>query len=184
MGSTSGVLCGAGKELKELGAPREAFLQFKHIVVDMLDQPTEKKKKVAYKKYCNKYVVNKAAMFVQYTKVADRTQSLVKWSQWLARFLGSDHAERLELPGQYSSSRKPEPRTHVHLESLDDAVMVMTSLRKPKRICVKGSDVRVCVHVHMCVRVCVCVVCVFACKCVCVYVHVCTGVCGCSCVSV
>ena len=48
----------------------------------------------------------------------------------------------VELPGQYSGDRPPEPSTHVFIECLDPQVLVMRSLRMPKRITIQGTDQR------------------------------------------
>ena len=42
--------------------------------------------------------------------------------------------------GQYDGSRKPQPEYHVKIAGFDEKVLNMTSLRKPKRITIRGDD--------------------------------------------
>ena len=46
----------------------------------------------------------------------------------------------LELPGQYTADRPPEPSAHVTIECVSSVISTMSSLRKPKRIKLHGSD--------------------------------------------
>lgn len=59
---------------------------------------------------------------------------LVEFSTWLSDF--DDLTTRLEVPGQYSqyTHRKPSPHLHEYISSVDQKLLVMTSIRKPKRV--------------------------------------------------
>ena len=46
----------------------------------------------------------------------------------------------MELPGQYGSDQPPEPNSHVLLDCLDSDLLVMVSMRAPKRVTFHGSD--------------------------------------------
>uniref|UniRef100_A0A8C3LKH7 DNA-dependent protein kinase catalytic subunit n=1 Tax=Chrysolophus pictus TaxID=9089 RepID=A0A8C3LKH7_CHRPC len=46
----------------------------------------------------------------------------------------------LEVPGQYDGKGKPLPEYHVKISGFDERIMVLESLRKPKRITIRGSD--------------------------------------------
>jgi phosphatidylinositol kinase/protein kinase (PI-3 family) len=46
----------------------------------------------------------------------------------------------IEVPGQYSGKHKPDPMQHAKISNFDDRVLVMSSLRKPKRIRIYGTD--------------------------------------------
>ena len=58
---------------------------------------------------------------------------------------GTDVAAALsaiELPGQYTGDRPPQPTSHVMLECVKHQLRVMPSLRMPKKVTVFGSDQR------------------------------------------
>lgn len=48
----------------------------------------------------------------------------------------------IELPGQYSGYEQPQPESHVRVSSFDPTLLVMSSLRKPKRLKMRGNDER------------------------------------------
>ncbi|KAG0234361.1 hypothetical protein BGX31_004586 [Mortierella sp. GBA43] len=64
---------------------------------------------------------------------------LKSYSPWLHSFQSSDYDEAIEMPGQYTGLTPPheQPTTIVRF---DQRVLVMSSIRKPKRICILGSD--------------------------------------------
>lgn len=73
-----------------------------------------------------------------------RTQAmkLQDFSTWLAEFEQGDLSspEFIELPGQYSGLCKPQPELHVRVSSFDPKILVMGSLRRPKRLKIHGND--------------------------------------------
>jgi DNA-dependent protein kinase catalytic subunit len=61
------------------------------------------------------------------------------YSPWLKSFkrnIGRD----LEIPGQYTGKMKPLPEYHIRIESFDERIFVYNSLRRPKRITIRGTD--------------------------------------------
>ncbi|KAF4089760.1 hypothetical protein AMELA_G00069750 [Ameiurus melas] len=48
----------------------------------------------------------------------------------------------LEVPGQYDGRSKPLPEYHAKITGFDERVKVMTSIRRPKRLIVRGDDER------------------------------------------
>ncbi len=48
----------------------------------------------------------------------------------------------IELPGQYDGLTKPQPEQHIKVSSFDATLLVMGSLRKPKRLKIRGNDER------------------------------------------
>lgn len=83
------------------------------------------------------------------TKQRDYNASELKsYSAFLARYQRADFAgsrsrlAAIELPGQYTGDRPPQPSTHVTLEGVAPRVTVMASLRVPKRVTLQGSDQR------------------------------------------
>ncbi|KAJ3157367.1 hypothetical protein HDU89_002781 [Geranomyces variabilis] len=66
--------------------------------------------------------------------------ALKRYSPWLARFNARDHMEDLEMPGQYTGVEKPRPDEHVKISSFHSEVLVMGSMRRPKRLTIVGSD--------------------------------------------
>ena len=73
-------------------------------------------------------------------------ESLSQWSSYLYRYHSADapsgRLTSIELPGQYRGDRPPDPSTHVTIECISTQLMVMSSLRVPKRVTLHGSDQR------------------------------------------
>ncbi|RUS72684.1 hypothetical protein EGW08_019554 [Elysia chlorotica] len=61
---------------------------------------------------------------------------------WMSDFNPSKSGDLLEIPGQYDGLSKPLPEYHVKIAGFDERVLVMKSLRKPKRIMIRGNDER------------------------------------------
>ncbi|KAK5584232.1 hypothetical protein RB653_005840 [Dictyostelium firmibasis] len=72
------------------------------------------------------------------------SMKLKDFSGWLAEFDRSNYqtSHQMEIPGQYNGIGKPQPETHVTISSFDTNVLVMGSLRKPKRVKIHGNDER------------------------------------------
>ncbi|EFA79656.1 DNA-dependent protein kinase subunit [Heterostelium album PN500] len=68
------------------------------------------------------------------------TMKLKDFSNWLVEFDRSNQLTEIELPGQYHGTSKPQPEIHIKISSFDPNLLVMGSLRKPKRIKIHGSD--------------------------------------------
>ncbi|GFO12453.1 DNA-dependent protein kinase catalytic subunit [Plakobranchus ocellatus] len=73
--------------------------------------------------------------FTPPTKIKD-------YCPWMADFNPSKSGDSLEIPGQYDGLDKPLPEYHVKISGFDERVLVMSSLRKPKRIMIRGNDER------------------------------------------
>ncbi|KAI9359803.1 hypothetical protein BD770DRAFT_319254 [Pilaira anomala] len=70
-----------------------------------------------------------------------KSRGLLKsYSPWLATFKSSDYDEELEIPGQYDGFSKPHPELHAKVASFGAQVLVMESIRKPKRLTINGTD--------------------------------------------
>ncbi|XP_076075287.1 DNA-dependent protein kinase catalytic subunit-like [Mytilus galloprovincialis] len=67
-------------------------------------------------------------------------RSLVDYCEWMADFSGSTQGRRLEIPGQYNGESKPMPEYHVKVVGFDPRILVMSSIRKPKRLTIRGND--------------------------------------------
>ncbi|KAJ3391638.1 hypothetical protein HDU84_005588 [Entophlyctis sp. JEL0112] len=70
-------------------------------------------------------------------------KNLVKsFSTWLDQYqIGNfDDSELLEVPGQYTGLREPYPADHVKIANFDPNVLVMSSMRRPKKIVMIGTD--------------------------------------------
>ena len=70
-------------------------------------------------------------------KYTEGPQSLSAFSTWLSDFDPSMH--RLEIPGQYAADIRrgdgpPRLEEHTYIVGVDPSVLVMSSIRKPKRI--------------------------------------------------
>ncbi|KAL9956083.1 hypothetical protein ACROYT_G037506 [Oculina patagonica] len=66
--------------------------------------------------------------------------NLKEYSPWLFRFQSSDYTHTLEIPGQYTGRSKPLPEYHVKIAGFDERVLVLSSIRKPKRLIIRGDD--------------------------------------------
>ncbi|XP_071593605.1 DNA-dependent protein kinase catalytic subunit [Heliangelus exortis] len=66
--------------------------------------------------------------------------NLKECSPWMSEFKAEFLRNELEVPGQYDGKGKPLPEYHAKISGFDERIMVMESLRKPKRIIIRGSD--------------------------------------------
>lgn len=65
------------------------------------------------------------------------------YSTWLVEFDRSNQlgdATQIEIPGQYSGLVCPHVSNHIYISSFDSDTLVMGSLRKPKRLKIRGND--------------------------------------------
>uniref|UniRef100_A0A3P9A875 DNA-dependent protein kinase catalytic subunit n=1 Tax=Esox lucius TaxID=8010 RepID=A0A3P9A875_ESOLU len=68
--------------------------------------------------------------------------NLKEYSPWLSSFKADTLHNELEVPGQYDGRSKPLPEYHAKISGFDERVKVMSSIRKPKRLIVRGDDER------------------------------------------
>ncbi|XP_074056019.1 DNA-dependent protein kinase catalytic subunit isoform X1 [Macrotis lagotis] len=66
--------------------------------------------------------------------------NLKECSPWMSNFKVEFLRNELEVPGQYDGKGKPLPEYHAKITGFDERVKVMTSLRRPKRITIRGND--------------------------------------------
>lgn len=66
--------------------------------------------------------------------------NLKEYSPWMSAFKIQSPGNEVEIPGQYDGKGKPLPEYHVRISGFDERVKVMASLRKPKRIVIRGHD--------------------------------------------
>ncbi|CAG8599054.1 11609_t:CDS:10, partial [Acaulospora colombiana] len=62
------------------------------------------------------------------------------YSAWLSEFSSSNMDEDIEIPGQYDGMTIPDPNRHVKIAHFNPRLLVLRSLRKPKRITIIGTD--------------------------------------------
>jgi len=75
------------------------------------------------------------------TSIAHGHEALSTFSEWLAKYDITEHAGReIELPGQYSGLREPLIHSAIKCVSFDQTILILESLRRPKRVGVHGSD--------------------------------------------
>ncbi|XP_077480903.1 DNA-dependent protein kinase catalytic subunit [Stigmatopora argus] len=65
-----------------------------------------------------------------------------EYSTWLSAFQAGPFKNELEIPGQYDGRSKPLPEYHAKISGFDERVKVMTSIRRPKRLIIRGDDER------------------------------------------
>nr|XP_057916892.1 DNA-dependent protein kinase catalytic subunit isoform X2 [Doryrhamphus excisus] len=68
--------------------------------------------------------------------------NLKEYSPWLSAFQADAFRNELEIPGQYDGRSKPLPEYHAKITGFDERVKVMSSLRRPKRLIIRGDDER------------------------------------------
>ncbi|CAG8447289.1 28742_t:CDS:10 [Dentiscutata erythropus] len=73
-------------------------------------------------------------------KPSSATNLLKSYSKWLADFSSSNCDEMIEIPGQYDGLGIPDPSRHINIAYFDPKILVLRSLRKPKRIVIIGTD--------------------------------------------
>ncbi|XP_069007483.1 DNA-dependent protein kinase catalytic subunit [Embiotoca jacksoni] len=66
--------------------------------------------------------------------------NLKEYSPWLSGFKADAFSNELEIPGQYDGRSKPLPEYHAKITGFDERVKVMTSIRRPKRLIIRGDD--------------------------------------------
>ncbi|CAG8541281.1 7953_t:CDS:2, partial [Funneliformis caledonium] len=76
----------------------------------------------------------------QNRKAQEGANLLKSYSAWLAEYSSSNVEKEIEIPGQYDGLNIPDPSKHVKIAQFDPAIMVLSSLRKPKRIIILGTD--------------------------------------------
>ncbi|XP_037550083.1 DNA-dependent protein kinase catalytic subunit [Nematolebias whitei] len=68
--------------------------------------------------------------------------NLKEYSPWLSGFKADPFGNELEVPGQYDGRSKPLPEYHAKITGFDERVKVMSSMRRPKRLIIRGDDER------------------------------------------
>ncbi|XP_077348787.1 DNA-dependent protein kinase catalytic subunit isoform X2 [Lithobates pipiens] len=79
------------------------------------------------------------------TKIKEQPKepgNLKEYSPWMTSFKPEFSRNELEIPGQYNGKSKPLPEYHVKISGFDERVKVMSSIRKPKRLVIRGNDER------------------------------------------
>ena len=75
------------------------------------------------------------------TSIGHGHEALSTFSEWLAKYDITEHAtHEIDLPGQYSGLREPMVHATVKCVSFDQSILILESLRRPKRLGVHGSD--------------------------------------------
>lgn len=68
-------------------------------------------------------------------------KTLKSFSPWLYAYSSGNFLEDLEIPGQYENiTQRPDLRSIVRLEKVNESILQLASIRKPKRLVMLGSD--------------------------------------------
>ncbi|KAF9116341.1 hypothetical protein BGX27_003334 [Mortierella sp. AM989] len=86
-------------------------------------------------KFCRNEILAKDA-----PKKQSDADLLKAYSPWLHSFQSSDHDGTIDIPGQFTGLSPPNGQQTATIVRFDQRVLVMSSIRKPKRICILGSD--------------------------------------------
>ncbi|XP_044600073.2 DNA-dependent protein kinase catalytic subunit [Equus asinus] len=82
------------------------------------------------------------SLFSKMCKVSKPPGNLKECSPWMSDFKVEFLRSELEIPGQYDGKGKPVPEYHARIAGFDERIKVMASMRKPKRIIIRGHDER------------------------------------------
>ncbi|KAF9360792.1 hypothetical protein BGX26_007743 [Mortierella sp. AD094] len=86
-------------------------------------------------KFCRNEILAKDA-----PKKQSDADLLKAYSPWLHSFQSSDHDGSIDIPGQFTGLTPPNSQQTATIVRFDQRVLVMSSIRKPKRVCILGSD--------------------------------------------
>ncbi|XP_006860145.1 PREDICTED: DNA-dependent protein kinase catalytic subunit [Chrysochloris asiatica] len=81
-------------------------------------------------------------LYFKMSEVSKPPGNLRECSPWMSNFKVEFLRNELEVPGQYDGKGKPLPEYHARITGFDERVKVMASIRKPKRIIIRGHDER------------------------------------------
>lgn len=76
-------------------------------------------------------------------QLGEGPQKLSAFSEWLDEYNSnsvSNPKDLIEIPGQYKINIEPQPEAHIKVASVNKTVLVLGSIRRPKRIEVHGTD--------------------------------------------
>ncbi|XP_058131499.1 DNA-dependent protein kinase catalytic subunit [Dasypus novemcinctus] len=76
------------------------------------------------------------------SEVSKPPGNLKECSPWMSDFKVEFLRNELEIPGQYDGKGKPLPEYHARISGFDERIKVMPSVRRPKRIIIRGHDER------------------------------------------
>ncbi|KAM6216536.1 DNA-dependent protein kinase catalytic subunit isoform 2-T2 [Rhynchocyon petersi] len=82
------------------------------------------------------------SLLVKMNDMSKPPGNLCEYSSWMSNFKVEFLRNELEIPGQYDGRGKPLPEYHARIAGFDERVKVMASIRKPKRIVIRGHDER------------------------------------------
>ena len=92
-----------------------------------------------------KTVLNNMSMKLK--SIAQDKSNINDYSTWFAitfrqqhRALGVPSLREIEIPGQYTSKKKPLLEHHIKIVGFDEKILVLQSLRLPKRLTIRGHD--------------------------------------------
>ncbi|XP_065336911.1 DNA-dependent protein kinase catalytic subunit-like [Cloeon dipterum] len=66
--------------------------------------------------------------------------SVEDFCPWLAKFQACKYATEVEIPGQYTGDKLPNPKQHVKISSFSPSVVVLRSMRQPIKLSFVGSN--------------------------------------------
>jgi DNA-dependent protein kinase catalytic subunit len=65
---------------------------------------------------------------------------LKNYSNWLSEYQGKNYDREIEIPGQYDGKYNPRLKKHKMISIFNSNILVLNSLRKPKRLEIIGDD--------------------------------------------
>ena len=86
-------------------------------------------------------VLKKLSEFIN--QLGEGHQKISAFSEWLDEYNSNDIKDLkdlIEIPGQYKRNVEPCPERHVKMASVNKTILILGSIRKPKRIEVHGTN--------------------------------------------
>ncbi|RCI04461.1 hypothetical protein CU098_001246, partial [Rhizopus stolonifer] len=91
-------------------------------------------------KYIRSHMELKGEEKKSHSRLREDRTNIASYSKWLYSFKNTEHDEEIEIPGQYDGHSKPFPEIHAMIASINTKLLILESLRKPKRITIYGTD--------------------------------------------
>lgn len=79
--------------------------------------------------------------FYRIDRLEGGKQKLTNYSEWLAQsYSYFEYKKYIEIPGQYEDDIEPYVENHVKIAGFKKQLLILSSLRKPKKLTINGSN--------------------------------------------
>jgi DNA-dependent protein kinase catalytic subunit len=117
------------------------FLKYRSPLEKTFGKSGEKLKDLCNSRDTNSFVNSLSKIKIdESTPLPFGNYKLENFSSFLHSYKGFSNLQSIEIPGQYHGYSKPIPEDHVKITGFDPMLLIMKSLRRPKRISIRGND--------------------------------------------